>query len=515
MSAVSTAETESDGGPATPASPGAFQRAMILATATLATMLVSMTLMIVSVIMPQLQGSLSATQDQVAWVITFNIIAIAVVTPMTGWLANRFGRRNVMIYSTIGFVASTILCGTANSLEVLVLYRVLQGVFGAPLNPLSNAIVLDTFPREQHGTVNSIYGVGVVIGPMLGPILGGYIADAYTWRWAFIAVGIAGILAVIGAIVFIRDDRREAKLTLDWTGFITLAIAILCFQLVLDRGEQEDWFNSVEIVIQAGLAAAAFYVFIVHSLTSRRPFLNPRLLLDRNYAIGLMVVLIFGMMNFTPMALLPPLLQNLAGYPDDAIGFLIGTRGFGGMLGFFASIWVGKLDPRIGMTAGFLIQAVSGWWMMAFDVNLTAFDVALTSVMQGFAVGLIWVPLVVASFSTLPREHLNEATAVFHLLRYIAASAFVSISVVIVLHTGQENYARMTEFVTPFNDALQESSALGLWSSESLRGLATLSGEVGRQAFMIGYINAFTAYTVLSIAILPLVFFVRVPNRKR
>jgi DHA2 family multidrug resistance protein len=478
MSAVSTAETESDGGPATPASPGAFQRAMILATATLATMLVSMTLMIVSVIMPQLQGSLSATQDQVAWVITFNIIAIAVVTPMTGWLANRFGRRNVMIYSTIGFVASTILCGTANSLEVLVLYRVFQGVFGAPLNPLSNAIVLDTFPREQHGTVNSIYGVGVVIGPMLGPIVGGYIADAYTWRWAFIAVGIAGILAVIGAIVFIRDDRREAKLTLDWTGFITLAIAILCFQLVLDRGEQEDWFNSIEIVIQAGLAAAAFYVFIVHSLTSRRPFLNPRLLLDRNYAIGLMVVLIFGMMNFTPMALLPPLLQNLAGYPDDAIGFLIGTRGFGGMLGFFASIWVGKLDPRIGMTAG-------------------------------------WVPLVVASFSTLPREHLNEATAVFHLLRYIAASAFVSISVVIVLHTGQENYARMTEFVTPFNDALQESSALGLWSSESLRGLATLSGEVGRQAFMIGYINAFTAYTVLSIAILPLVFFVRVPNRKR
>ncbi len=258
MSAVSTAETDSDGGPATPASPGAFQRAMILATATLATMLVSMTLMIVSVVMPQLQGLLSATQDQVAWVITFNIIAIAVVTPMTGWLANRFGRRNVMIYSTIGFVVSTILCGTANSLEVLVLYRMLQGVFGAPLNPLSNAIVLDTFPREQHGTVNSIYGVGVVIGPMVGPIIGGYIADAYTWRWAFIAVGIAGILAVIGAVVFIRDDRREAKLTLDWTGFITLAIAILCFQLVLDRGEQEDWFNSVEIVIQAGLAVAAF-----------------------------------------------------------------------------------------------------------------------------------------------------------------------------------------------------------------------------------------------------------------
>lgn len=515
MSAVSTAETESDGGPATPASPGAFQRAMILATATLATMLVSMTLMIVSVIMPQLQGSLSATQDQVAWVITFNIIAIAVVTPMTGWLANRFGRRNVMIYSTIGFVAFTILCGTANSLEVLVLYRMLQGVFGAPLNPLSNAIVLDTFPREQHGTVNSIYGVGVVIGPMLGPILGGYIAEAYTWRWAFIAVGIAGILAVIGAIVFIRDDRREAKLTLDWTGFITLSIAILCFQLVLDRGEQEDWFNSIEIIVQAGLAVAAFYVFTVHSLTSRRPFLNPRLLLDRNYAIGLMVVLIFGMMNFTPMALLPPLLQNLAGYPDDAIGLLIGSRGLGGILGFFASIWVGKLDPRIGMTAGFLIQALSGWWMMAFDVNLTGFDVALTSVMQGFAVGLIWVPLVVATFATLRREHLNEATAVFHLLRYIAASAFVSVSVVIVLHTGQVNYARMTEFVTPYNDVLRDSSALGQWSLESLRDLATLSGEVGRQAFMIGYINAFTAYTVLSITILPLVFFVRVPNRKK
>ena len=495
--------------------PGAFQRAMILATATLATMLVSMTLMIVSVVMPQLQGSLSATQDQVAWVITFNIIAIAVVTPMSGWLANRFGRRNVMLWSTFGFMVFTILCGTADSLEVLVIYRMLQGVFGAPLNPLSNAIVLDTFPREQHGTVNSIYGTGVVVGPMIGPIVGGYLAEAYDWRWAFVAVGIASTLAVIGSWLFIRDNRRQAALHLDWTGFLTLSLAILSFQLMLDLGERADWFESVKIVLLSAGAAAAFYVFVVHSLTARRPFLNPRLLLDRNYAIGLIVVLIFGMMNFTPMALLPPLLQNLAGYPDDMIGFLIGSRGIGAILGFAASFWVSRLDPRIGMTAGFLIQALSGWWMMAFDVNLTAFDVAATSAMQGFAVGLIWVPLVVATFATLDRRHLNEATAVFHLLRYIAASAFVSVSVAIVLHTGQKNYARLTEFVSPFNELLADPAWLNPWNLDSLHGIAALSGEVGRQAFMIGYINAFTAYTVLSLAILPLVFFVRVPNRKR
>ncbi len=491
-----------------------FERAMILATATMTTMLVGMMLLVTSVIMPQLQGSLSATQDQVAWVITFNIIAIAVMTPMTGWFANRFGRRNVMVWSTFGFVVTTILCGTANSLEVLVIYRMIQGVFGAPLNPLSNAIVLDTFPREQHGTVNSIYGVGVVVGPMIGPIVGGHLAEAYNWRWAFVAVGIVGSLAVVGTWLFIRDDRRAPPRPLDWTGFVTLSLAILSFQLMLDRGERLDWFGSYEIIIEAGLAFAAFYVFIVHSLTARRPFLNPRLLLDRNYAIGLMLVLIFGMMNFTPMALLPPLMQNLAGYPDDTIGFLLGYRGFGAFLGFFASIWVNKLDPRIGMSAGFLIQALSGWMMMGFNMDLSSFDVAVTSAMQGFAVGMIWVPLVVATFATLAREHLNEATAVFHLMRYIGSSAFISISVAVVLHTGQENYARLTEFVSEFNNLLIDPTWAGPWGLESVSGIASLGREVGRQASMIGYINAFTAYTVLSLAVLPFVIFVRVPGRK-
>ena len=503
-----TAETDAGTGDTT-----FFQRAMVLATATLTTMLVGMMLLVTSVIMPQLQGSLSATQDQVAWVITFNIIAIAVVTPMTGWFANRFGRRNVMVWSTFGFVVATILCGTANSLEALVFYRVIQGVFGAPLNPLSNAIVLDTFPREQHGTVNSIYGVGVVVGPMVGPVLGGHLAEAYGWRWAFVAVGLVGLLAVIGAWLFIRDNRRAPPRGLDWTGFIALSLSILCFQLMLDRGERLDWFDAHEIIVEAGLAVSALYVFIVHSLTARRPFLNLRLLLDRNYAIGLLLVLIFGMMNFTPMALLPPLLQNLAGYPDDTIGFLLGYRGLGAFIGFFSSIWVNKLDPRVGMASGFLIQALSGWMMMGFDVNLTAANVALTSAMQGFSVGMIWVPLVVATFATLAREHLNEATAVFHLMRYIGSSAFISISVAVVLHTGQENYARMTEFVSEFNDVLVNPSWTGPWGLETLSGIASLSGEVGRQAFMIGYINAFTAYTILSLAVLPLVVLVRVPGR--
>jgi DHA2 family multidrug resistance protein len=506
MSAIETTSFRPD-------SASFFQRAMVLATTTLTTMLVGMTMLVTSVIMPQLQGSLSATQDQVAWVITFNIIAIAVVTPMTGWFANRFGRRNVMVFSTLGFVVATVLCGTANSLEILVLYRMIQGVFGAPLNPLSNAIVLDSFPREQHGTVNSIYGVGVVVGPMVGPIVGGHLAEAYDWRWAFIAVGAVGSLAVVGTWLFIRDDRRAPPRALDWTGFVALSLAILCFQLMLDRGERLDWFESYEIIIEAGLAVTAFYVFVVHSLTGRRPFLNLRLLFDRNYAIGLLLVLIFGMMNFTPMALLPPLLQNLAGYPDDTIGFLLGYRGFGAFLGFFASIWVNKLDPRVGMCAGFLIQALSGWMMMAFDMNLTSVDVAVTSAMQGFAVGMIWVPLVVATFATLAREHLNEATAVFHLMRYLGSSAFISISVAIVLHTGQENYARMTEFVSQFNDALVDPTWPGPWGIESLPGIAALSGEVGRQASMIGYINAFAAYTLLSLAVLPLVFFVRVPGK--
>jgi DHA2 family multidrug resistance protein len=278
------------------------RRILILMAVMLASTLYSTTLLIASTLLPQMQGAMAATPDEVAWVMTFNILATAVVTPMTGWLVGRFGRRNVMVGSILAFSVATYFCGDADSLQALVFWRIVQGGAGAPVVPLSNAIVIDSFPRRQTGLVSSIFGMAVVIGPVIGPTLGGYLADEYSWRWAFYMLVPVGLASVVALRMTLSADRPEAPVRLDWIGFLTLAAAMSCVQLVLSRGQRLDWFGSGEIVLETIGAGAAFYLFLAHSLTARRPFLNLRLLLDRNYAIGLVLVTIYGMLNFTPVA---------------------------------------------------------------------------------------------------------------------------------------------------------------------------------------------------------------------
>ncbi|MCG8543287.1 MAG: DHA2 family efflux MFS transporter permease subunit [Alphaproteobacteria bacterium] len=490
-----------------------FRRAMILATITLSQTLYGMTFLMVTVVLPQMQGSLSATQDQISWVVTLNILATAIMTPMSGWLSARFGWRNVTLVCLTGFTVSTVLCGMAESLEALLIYRVLQGGFGAPMTPIGNAILLDVYPKRQHGTVTAIFGMGVVVGPILGPIFGGVLAEIYDWRWIFWLIVPISAVSLAGLWVYLVDGGRERENRFDWMGFLSLSLAVTCLQLMLDRGQREDWFDSTEIILEAAIGSLAFYIFIVHSLTVRRPFLNPRHLLDRNYSLGLIIVFIYGMLNFTPMVLLPPMLKDLMDYPDSIIGFLIACRGAGAIVGFFVAMWVGKLDPRVGMTFGFSILGISGILMMRFDVNVTNFEIAVTSVMQGLAVGLIWVPLVVATFATLDRRFLSESTGVFHLLRNLGSSIFISASVTTLIRTGQINHARLTEFISPFNEQLAFPNLPSVWDVESLSGLAAMGGEIGRQAAMIGYLNAFGLFTLASLIVLPLILFVRVPNR--
>jgi len=486
-----------------------MKRALVLGVVTMATTLYGTTVLVVSVILPQMQGALSATQDQIAWVITFNILATAIATPTTGWLTARFGRRNVMIYCQAGFTVATLLCGMAESLETLVLYRILQGALGAPLIPLAQATVLDTYPREQHGRATSIFGMGVVIGPVLGPVVGGYLADVYTWRYAFYMIVPVGAAAVAGLYFLLADKGRQTNVKLDWTGFLTLALAIACVQLMLSRGQRRDWFDSIEIVIEASLAAIAFYVFVAHSLTSRKPFLTPSLLLDRNYALGCMTVLIYGMLNFTPMVLFPPMLQGLMGYPNSIIGELLAARGVGALLGFFSAMFISRIDPRIGMCIGMGIQAISGVIMMTFDQNVPFDTVAFVGALQGMAVGLFWVPLTVAAFSTLSPAYLAESSAIFHLLRNLGSSIFISLSVATVISSRGANYARMTEFASPFNENL---SAAGM-SLDTVGGLAGISGEILRQAAMLGYLNAFALYTGACLVSIPLILMFKVAKR--
>jgi DHA2 family multidrug resistance protein len=483
-----------------------LKRALILGIVTITTTLYSTTILVVSVILPQMQGALSATQDQIAWVMTFNILATAIVTPMTGWLTARFGRRKVMIYCQAGFTVATLLCGLADSLETLVLYRVLQGGLGAPITPLAQAIILDTYPKEQHSTATSIFGMGVVVGPVVGPVLGGHLADLYSWRWAFYMVVPVALIAWTALYYVVTDKGRKAEARLDWTGFLALTVAIGCVQLMLDRGQRQDWFDSLEIVLEAGIGSIAFYVFITHTLTTARPFLTPSLLLDRNYALGLVLVFIYGMLNFTPMVLFPPMLQGLMGYPNSVIGELLAARGIGAIGGFFAAMFVARMDPRVGMCIGMGLQAVSGMIMMSFDHNVPFQTVAMVGALQGMAVGLFWVPLMVASFSTLNPAYLAESSSIFHLLRNLGSSMLISLSVATVIRASGENYARMTEFATPFNPNL-EGAGMTL---DTLGGLAGISGEILRQASMLGYLNAFALFTATSLASIPLILLFRV-----
>ena len=484
------------------------RRILILVMVVLGSTLYATTLLIASTLLPQMQGTMSATQDEIAWVMTFNILATAVATPMTGWLAARFGRRETMIWSVLAFTVTTLMCGLADSLETLILWRVLQGALGAPVIPLSQTILLDTFPKRQQGLVTSIFGMAVVIGPVIGPTVGSMLSEIYSWRWAFYMIVPVGVISFIGLRLTLPYDRPTGRTSLDWTGFLSLSVTIACVQLVLSRGQRLDWFESTEIQIEAFVAVVSFWVFLAHSLTAEQPFLNLKLLRDRNYALGLVLVLIYGMLNFTPMVLLPPLLQQHAGFPDSLIGEVIAARGVGATIGFFLAIFVGRMDPRLGLIAGFLLQTLSGVWLMAIDLNVDMQTLMLNSMLQGVAIGVIWVPLTLVTFSNMSGANLAEGTAVYHLLRNIGSSFFISICVAEIVRATSANYSRMVELVNPYNKALALPWVTGGWDYETVSGLAKLSREINRQAAMIGYINAFGLYTACSAMAIPLILLI-------
>jgi len=484
------------------------QRMFVLLTVSLCTMLYSLTVTIVNVTLPQLQGALSATPDQVAWVVTLNLVATAVVTPMTGWLVGRFGRRPVMVWSVFGFALSSFLCATATSLGPLLLYRIGQGAFGAPLVPLSQALIVATYPEKDRAMAQGFFGMSVVLGPAIGPVFGGYLAEAYSWRWVFLLIVPLAFAALLMVLAFIKDGDRRADARLDWTGFLSLSIAVTCLQLVMDRGERLDWFGSNEIIFLTALMAFSFYIFLAHTFTAERPFIAPSLFLDRNFSIALLIVFIYGMLNFTPIVLLPPLLQSLNGYPDSLIGWLLAMRGFGLVLGFFLAGRMGRFDPRVGLFVGMALVAISGVMLMDFGFNTSVSTLAWMGLIQGLGCGLMWVPLSIVAFASLPTERLPEASAIFHLLRNFGSSIFISISVMAAIRTSKTTYAGLSEHVSPLNEMLRWPDIAGRFSLETTEAVATLAIEIDRQAQLIGYLNAFLLYTAAAIFTMPFLFFV-------
>jgi DHA2 family multidrug resistance protein len=353
------------------------------------------------------------------------------------------------------------------------------------------------------------------MGPVFGPILGSMIAEAYNWRYAFFMIVPPGLVAM-ACIWFALSEHRESSATrLDWTGFIALSVAITALQLMIDRGQRLDWFDSPEIVIEAAVAAIAFWIFAAHSLTAERPFLDPKLLLDRNFSIGLVIAFFMGMLSYTSLVLFPSLLHDLRDYPDSTIGMLLAARGTGNWIAFLVVVPFSRRYPRLAVSSGLLSQAVAGWAMAQLDINLSSFDVFWTNALQGFGFGLAYTPMTVLAFATLPAHQLTEGSGVFTLVRNFGSSLYISITVVLLVRSTIANYARMTEFVTPFNRTLEFPGLPAAWSLDTASGLMRLAGEIQHQALMIGYINAFHLLALTAAVAMPLVWLMRGTPRLR
>lgn len=485
----------------------------LLITCTLVTTLYATSITIANVSLPQIQGALSASPDQVAWVVTSNLIATAVTIPLAGWIASRFGRRRSMIWGVAGFGIATLMCGLATSLNELVLWRVLQSAFGSPLTPIAQSIVIDQFTGARRGPALSIYSMGVGIPPTIAPLLGGYVSEEISWRWVFFILLPLGLIALAGTLTAIKPDpTREERPKLDWTGFLSLSITVACVQLVLDRGERAEWFDSPEILAECALAVLFGWVFVTHSLTTKRPFLDPRLLLERNFALGIGISAIFGMLFVTPMVLIPAMLQQLRHLPEFAVGTLIAVRGAGTALSMllmilFANSW----NPRLLFLIGFGLHTYAGLAMARFELNVSLGEVAWAMAVQGFGVGCLWVPMALVIFSNLDPRRSAEGAAMFHFVRSIASSYYISASLVVVFHTQKMSYSELVQWINPFNDRMRLQSVMGAWSTETTAGLAGLAGEVSRQATTIGYVNAFNLFLWTSLLVYPLIALIAWP----
>jgi DHA2 family multidrug resistance protein len=493
-----------------------LNRGMITLSVMLATVMQVVDTTIVNVALPHMQGSMAATQDQISWVLTSYIVAAAILTPLTGVLADRFGRKRLFAAAVIGFTLASMLCGAATSLTQLVLFRALQGALGASLVPLSQAVLLDTYPREKHGSAMALWGMGVMVGPILGPTLGGWLTEYYSWRWAFYINLPVGILAVLGIAAFVPEAKGREKRGFDFFGFALLSIAIGALQLMLDRGNALDWFDSTEVVLEAATAALAFYMFMVHMFTAEKPFIEPGLFADRNFVAGVLLMFTVGVLLLATMALLPPFLQSLLGFPVITAGYVLAPRGVGTMLAMMVvGRVVGKVDVRLLVLTGLMLMAWSLHEMTQFNTDVGTSEIIWTGVVQGIGLGFIFVPLSTIAFSTLAARYRNEGTAMFSLIRNIGSSVGISIVMTVLGHEIQSSHAALSENITPFRDAFQAPGVPTLWSWSTELGRVALDAEVTRQAVTIAYLNDFRFMMYLSMLALPLLLLLRSPRRAK
>ena len=482
--------------------------ALITASVGLASFLYSVDWTIAAVALPHMQGTFSATQDQISWVITSYIVASAISIPAAGWLSLRFGRKRVFLWATGVFLAASVLCGAATSLAMEVFARVVQGLGGAFLIPLSHAIILDTYPPEEQGKAMALWGVGSVMGSFVGPTLGGFLTEYLSWRYIFYINVPFGLLALAGAAAFIPETQRHPRHPFDWFGFVSLSLGVGALQLMLDRGGQLDWFESWEIVTEACVAALGLYLFNVHCLTARQPFLDPRLLAQRSFFMGLVFAFIYGLITTPPMVLMPAFLDHVRGYPVDTIGLLQAPRGFG----LFAAMLIGgrlieRVDPRKLIAIGLLLLAVSSWEMASWTADVGEWPLLWTNFVQGIGGGIILVPIQAIAFPALEPHRRTEAAAVYNLIRSLGASIGVSGALTLYVRARTVTHAQLAENASPYSEALRGQTAQG-WNLDTPQALAQLDRQIDLQAAVMAYTGDFALFAFIAVAALPLLLLI-------
>ncbi len=466
---------------------------------------------VANVSLPYMQGSLSTSADEITWVLTSYVIAAAIMTAPVGWMAQRFGRKNLHVACMSGFVMASMLCGMADSLEQMVCFRFLQGMCGAALVPLSQATMLDIYPFEKRAQAMAIFGMGVMVGPITGPTLGGYLTEMFNWRYVFYVNLPFGILAVIGLIVFLPKAAPRAEMKFDWIGFIVLATGVAALQLMLDRGENQDWFSSREILVEAVLACLGLYLFVVHMFTAERPFLPPGLFKDRNFVCGVTMVFFTATLLLASSSLMAPYLETLAGYPVETAGMSMAPRGIGTIFGMqLASRLSNRVGHRKLMAIGLLILGAGFNSMSDWTPDVSQTRMMLTLACQGFAIGFVFNPMTVMAFTTLPPSLRPYSTSLQSLCRSIGQAVGVSVTSVMLVRNTQVSHADIGANITPFDRALQGHDALThLLDPATTQGAALLDSMINRQAQIIAYSNDFRMMAFVVLPSLLLLFVMR------
>jgi DHA2 family multidrug resistance protein len=481
---------------------------------------------VVNVSLPHIAGSLSASIDEATWVLTSYLVANAIILPMTGWLASLFGRKRLLMLSVVGFTASSFLCGLAPTLATLILFRIMQGASGGCLQPLSQAVLLEAFPPKDRGKAMGFWGLGIVVAPILGPVLGGWLTDNYSWRWVFYINIPVGIASIVMTKMFIFDPSylRQESRRIDYWGIGMLALGIGALQIVLDKGQEEDWFSSHLIVALAIVSAVTLVVLVIHELRTDDPVVDLRVFKARSYAVGVFLMTIVGFVLYGSMVLLPIMLQTLLGYPPLQAGIAMAPRGIGSFFMMpLTGVMTGRFDPRKLLTVGLIVGGSTLLWLSRLNLSAGYWDIFWPQLIQGAGMSLLFVPLTTVTMDPIPRERMGNATSLFNLMRNIGGSIGIATTGTMLARQQQATTNLLGSHVTPYSPAAQatfENVRAGFLASgadattATTRAYAAMFGMVQRQASMVAFVSIFQLLGILFLALLPLILIMKRPTHQ-